>query len=377
MNKQTEKSKPIRVLHVVGRMDRGGTEALLMNLLRTIDRNTIIFDFIEQTPDPCDYDQEILDLGGKIYRCPTIGPGRIVKYVLWWIDFLKNHPEYYIVHGHSRGSGPFYLTIARMMGRKTIIHCHSNSYGTGIRAFGRFLWQFPLHFVPEYYFACSKDAGYSQYGRHKKFKVILNGIETEKYHFDPLKRNAIREELAISKDCALIGYVARLEHVKNHTYLLDVFKALKEKEFSAKLIFVGQGSLKNELEEKARKLSIYDDVLFAGLRTDVNELLQAMDIFVMPSLYEGLPLVLVEAQAAGLPCVVSDTALSEEIIITDNIVGLSLEDGPGRWAEVVEEQLRNTSVRGDTTAQIVSAGFDIRTTRDYLTGFYQSLYNER
>ena len=168
-------TEKIYVLHVVGRMDRGGTETLLMNLLRTVDRSVFQFDFVEQTQDKCDYDEEIIRLGSKIYRCPTISPTNLNSYRSWWKSFFDKHKEYRIVHGHSRGSAPIYLDEANKADRVTIANCHSNSHGKGVKGAIRYLWQLPLRSIADYNFACSYDSAISQFGKKSEFKVIKNG----------------------------------------------------------------------------------------------------------------------------------------------------------------------------------------------------------
>ena len=178
----------INVLHVVGRMDRGGTEALIMSLLRKVDRTKYQYDIVEQTEDICSHDQEIQALGSVIYRCPTISLLGLSAYRKWWRRFFEEHDEYQIVHGHSRGSAPIYLREAHRAGRITIAHCHSNSYGKGLKGVIRKIWQTPLRNMADINLACSHDSGISQYGRSNPFIVINNGIEPEKFAFNKVKR---------------------------------------------------------------------------------------------------------------------------------------------------------------------------------------------
>ena len=305
----------IKILHVVGQMDRGGTETLLMNLLRILDRSRFQFDFVEQTQRRCDYDDEIEALGSQIYRCPTISIRNLKSYRTWWRSFFREHPEYKIVHGHSRGSAPIYLDEAKKAGCVTILHCHSNSYGKGLSGFLRFVWQIPLHWMADYNFACSKDAGISQFGKRAHFDVIKNGILSKCFSWSTETRASIRKEYGI-ENALVIGNVARFEKPKNHIFLLDIFKEIKTVRQDAKLLLVGKGSMEKEIRSKASCYGMLDDIIFAGVREDVQKVLQAMDVFVFPSLYEGLPLALLEAQSTGLPCFISDT-VSQEAVITD------------------------------------------------------------
>lgn len=366
--------EPIKILHVVGRMDRGGTEALLMNLLRTVDREKFQYDFVEQTEDICDYDEEILDLGSKIYRAPHISVGNLKQYRNWWRKFYQEHPEYQIIHGHSRGSGPIYLSEARKAGRITIAHCHNNSHGKGIRGVVRYVWQLPLRRAADYNFACSHDSGISQFGRNGAFQVVKNGIQTDKYMWNPEKRAEIRASLGLD-EAFVVGNVARFVEQKNHTFLVEVFHEIKKARPEAKLMLVGQGHLEPCVRNQLEHLGILEDTLFMGVRSDVPELLQAMDVFVLPSLFEGLGIVNIEAQAAGLPCFVSAKVVPPEVKLTDLMHYIPLEQSPAYWAEYILSHAVPVEQRCDQSQAIIDAGFDIRTTAEQLNNFYMDVLN--
>lgn len=360
---------PIKILHVVGRMDRGGTEALLMSLLRTIDRTKFQYDFVEQTEDLCDYDKEILSLGSTIYRVPHISPINLGRYRAWWRSFFRDHPEYRIVHGHSRGSGPIYLDEARKAGRITIAHCHNNSHGKGIKGLIRYIWQLPLRYAADYNFACSNDSGISQFGKKGKFEVVKNGIQTEKYTWDPTVRRRVREIMGL-QDSFVVGNVARFVEQKNHKYLVSVFSEIKKRKPNAKLLLVGQGSLEDEVRKQLQELSLLDDAVFTGIRSDVNELMQAMDVFVLTSYFEGLGIVNIEAQAAGLPCFASAKVIAPEVKLTELMHFISLEESPDHWAEYILSHAIAVEERQNQRQAIIDAGFDIRTTAEQLNNFY-------
>lgn len=363
-------SEMIRVLHVVGRMNRGGTEALLMNLLHTVDRERFQYDFVEQTEDVCDYDEEILSLGSQIYRCPHISATSLTMYRKWWRDFYREHPEYRIIHGHSRGSAPIYLDEAKKAGRITILHCHNNSHGKGIKGAIRFVWQLPLRTLAHYNFACSYDSGISQFGRKERFAVIKNGIRAEKFAWNPQIRACVREKLGLENKI-VIGNVARFVEQKNHGFLLEIFYHIQAQCPEAVLLLVGQGPLEEKLRLRAEELGISGKLLFAGVRSDVHELMQAMDVFVLPSLFEGLGIVNVEAQAAGLPCFVSDKVVPPEVDITNLMHHISLNASPEEWARQILAGMVPLKNRRNTTAEIVAAGFDIQSTCRELCDFYE------
>lgn len=362
----------IKVLHVVGRMDRGGAEALLMNLLRSIDRTKFQYDFVEQTEDICDHDEEILASGSKIYRVPHISVKNLKQYRMWWRTFFQQHPEYRIVHGHSRGSAPIYLDEANRAGRITIAHCHNNSHGKGLKGFIRFIWQLPLRNMADYNFACSMDSGLSQFGSRGKFELVKNGIQTEKYKWNMTYREKHRQALGV-ENSFVVGNVARFEPQKNHEFLIRVFAEIKKRQKNAKLLLVGQGTLEEEIRKQIRVLGLEEDVLFTGVRADVNELLQAMDVFVFPSHFEGLPLAMVEAQTAALPCFASEKAITPEVKLTDLVHFISLQESPAYWADTILANSIPPEQRRDTRQDIVAAGFDIQSTCDWLCRFYEGV----
>lgn len=365
----------MKILHVVGRMDRGGTEALLMNLLHTVNREQYQFDFVEQTQEECDYDQEILSLGSKIYRCPHISLGSLKEYRKWWREFFAEHPEYRIVHGHSRGSAPIYLDEAKKAGRVTILHCHSNSHGKGIKGLTRYIWQLPLRKLADYNFACSFDSGVSQFGKNSEFKVIKNGIRTERFAWNPEIRARVRKEFGIENNL-VVGNVSRFEEPKNHMFLVEVFAEILKKAPNARLMLVGQGSLEQQIRQKAAGLAVLDQIVFTGLRSDVNEILQAMDVFVLPSLFEGLGIVNIEAQAAGLPCFVSDKVVPPEVDVTDLMHHIPLEESPEEWAKQILAGVISVEDRRDRSGEIVASGFDVRSTCKQLCEFYEGVWKD-
>lgn len=359
----------IRVLHVVGRMDCGGTESLLMSILRVVDKEKFQYDFVEQTMDKCDHDDEIISLGSKIYRCPKIALNNIKDYRLWWRKFFKEHPEYRIIHGHSHGSAPIYIDEANRAGRITIFHCH-NPYEKNLKGAVSFIWQYPLRKKPDYLFACSADAGRSLFGKKSQFDVIKNGIQTEKFLWNKEIRQQVRKIYNL-KDEFVVGNVARFVDQKNHKFLIDIFREILKKKENSRLMLVGYGELEEEIKEKVKSLGIEDKVIFTGVKNNVNELLQAMDVFVLPSLFEGLGIVNIEAQAAGVPCFVSDKVVPKDVRITDLLEFISLNDSPKIWADRVIDGYLQKNERNNMYEEIVKSGFDIKNTSDWLCSFYE------
>lgn len=362
--------EPIRVLHIVGQMNRGGTETLLMSLLRMTDRTQYQYDFVEQTAAPCDYDEEILALGSRIFRCPTIRPTNLYAYRRWWRDFFRQHPEYRIVHGHSRGSAPIYLDEANRAGKITIVHCHNNSFGFGVKGVIRRIWQQPLKRIGDYNFACSEESGISQFGKNAQFKVLRNGIDTPQFVWNMAVREKVRREMSLFGHLVL-GNVARFEEQKNHAFLIDIFYEVQKLRPEARLMLVGGGTLEAEIRQRAERLGVLDKIIFTGVRSDVNELLQAMDVFVLPSHFEGLGIVNIEAQAAGLPCFVSAKVVPPEAKVTELLQYIPLEAGAKAWAEQIVAGAIPPEVRRDTSEEIICAGFDIHSTAEELERFYR------
>lgn len=362
----------IRVLHVLGGLDRGGAESMVMNLYRTIDRKQIQFDFITHTNRCQAYTEEIENLGGKIYYFPAFNGLNYFKMKRLWKFFFKNHPEYKILHSHVRSYASLYLPIARRAGIKTIIHSHNTSSGRGLKALVKFLMQRGLRKNVDYYFACSDVAGKWLFGekitKQTNYFLLKNAIDVKKYAYSELSRKKIRDELNLNGKF-VIGHIGRFHPQKNHTFLIDIFAEIHKKNLDSVLVLVGIGELMNSVKEKVAKLNLSDSVIFTGVRADVNDLLSAFDTFLFPSLFEGLPVTLVEAQAAGIPCFVSDTVTSE-IAISELVRFLPINQGTKPWVDAIENFL---PIKRDVSEQISLAGYNIQVTSVSLTIFYQKM----
>lgn len=360
-------SGPNRVLQVFARMNRGGAETMIMNIYRNIDRTKLQFDFIVHTKEKCDFDDEISSLGGEIYRMPRYNGKNHFKYKREWHDFFKKHPEYKIIHSHVRSTAAIYLEIAKKYGLITIAHSHSISSGKGIKAVVKNLLQIPIRYVADYLFACSHEAGKWLFGRKANYKIVKNGIDIDRFIFSETVRSKIRNQLGIG-DKFVIGHVGRFSLPKNHSFLIEIFYEIQKHISNAVLLLIGQGSLRPEIETKVKVLGIQDKVLFIGVVPNVNDYMQAMDVFVFPSFFEGFPVVLVEAQASGLPCFVSDK-ITNETSITDIIRYIPLEKSPEYWAKEILHHTQNFE-RKSHHYKVAEAGFDIRNTINFLQEFY-------
>lgn len=357
---------PIRILHIVTYMGRGGLETMLMNYYRAIDRNRIQFDFLTHRDFRADYDDEIEALGGRIYRLPNLNP--FSRSYLDALDhFFAEHPEYRIVHSHLDCMSAIPLKAARKHGVPVrIAHAHSSRQDRDLKYPLKLLFKRGIARQATQLFACGREAGKWMFGTDD-FRVLNNAIDAERYRFDPKVRQEVRSELGIPADALVAGHVGRFMAPKNHGFLLRIFAELPD---HARLLLVGDGELRAENEQLAEVLGIRDQVIFAGLRSDVDRMLQAMDVFVFPSLYEGLPLSIIEAQAAGLPCLISDK-VPIECKKTELVTQIPLDASPAKWAEAVLSAAKMP--RENTLSQIREAGFDIRANAEWLQNYYLSV----
>ena len=361
----------MRVLQIFGALNCGGAETMLMNLYRKIDKQKIQFDFVKHTKEECFYDKEIISLGAEIYSCPKYNVLNHFSYIKWWKNFFKNHPEYTIIHSHVRSTASIIFKIAKSHGRTTIAHSHSTSNGGGIKAVIKKFFQKKIVKWADHYFACSKDSGEWLYGldvvKSEKFKILPNAVDIEKFFYNETIRNKLRSEFKIQNDF-VVGHIGRFTEVKNHNFLIDIFEKLHQVKPNSKLILVGTGELRNEIEYKVKTLNLIDNVLFLGVRSDVYDLVNIFDCFIFPSKWEGLPVTLVEVQANGLPVVMSDI-ITDEIALTSLSVKVPLSVDIEIWVNKILNTERNQS----EVHKIADAGFDINKTVLWLQDFYLSI----
>ena len=370
----------MRVLHVIGAMDCAGTETFLMNLYHNIDRNKVQFDFVVHTEKQMFYEKEIFLLGGKIFRVPQFKGYNIFTYKKWWDNFFNNHQEYAIVHGHIGSTASIYLSVANKYNYYTIAHSHAtHEKGISLMRIEFALATCTTRYIADYFMACSKQAGIDRYGKKivnsDCFQVINNGIECDKYIFSNKIRDKVRKSNNIDQNTIIIGHVGRFTEAKNHKKIIDVFNCFHKKHQNAVLWLFGEGELKQEIEDKVKELRISRSVCFKGLSSHISEELQAMDVFLFPSLFEGLGIALIEAQASGLPCVVSNAIQDEADIKAGLIKKLDLNLSDDKWASALEEMLHRNRV--DTSAYVKQAGFDIKSVANKLQNFYLETLNNR
>lgn len=241
----------IRVLHMIGSLEIGGSQAMVMNIYRNIDRSKIQFDFIVDHPENAFFSEEITQLGGKIYYFPSFKGNNYYEIKKTWNNFFKEHPEYKILHSHVRSYASLYLPIAKKYGLKTIIHSHSTSNGSGIKALVKQILQYPLRFQADYFFGCSKIAGEWLFGKKvvnsAKYYMVKNAINLNDYCSTD-KREYYRKMIN-AKDDIVFGHVGRLHEAKNHEFLLEVFKKIHFQNPNTKLVIIGEGELRSSIEK--------------------------------------------------------------------------------------------------------------------------------
>jgi glycosyltransferase involved in cell wall biosynthesis len=372
---------PIRILHVVGGMDRGGVETWLMHVLRNIDRQQFQMEFLVHTDRRCAYDDEIESLRSRLHFCPS--PSKPFQYRRNFLRILREHGPFDVVHSHVHSFSGYVLRLAKSAGIATrIAHSHSDTSSLdGTSLFHRRLYlNVVRRWIRQYAsrkVAVSKEAASNLYGRHwasdSTVSVLHCGIDLGPFAHVP-DRAQLRRELGYGPDEFTIGHVGRFETVKNHEFLLRLHANIVRDVPTARLLLIGQGSLETHLRSLAVQLGIADRVTFAGTRADVARILMgAMDVFVMPSLYEGLSLAAVEAQAAGIPTVLSDKFPAEVDIGCGLVHFVSLQKTPPQWAQNILQHASRVRVnRADALAHINRTVFNIEASVNGLQKLYSS-----
>lgn len=360
----------VRILHVVTYMGRGGLETMLMNYYRNIDRDKIQFDFLTHRCFEADYDKEIEALGGKIYHLPNLNPFSH-KYLKALDHFFKEHPEYKIIHSHLDCMAGIPLKYAKKNGVPVrIAHAHNSNQTKDKKYFLKLLFK---RNIPEYatnLFACSENAGKWMFNGNK-FSVLNNAIDAKRYAYNEKARINIRTEFGILDDTFVIGHVGRFFEQKNHRFLVEIFAQIHQRNPSSVLMLVGDGELRDQVEEQIQRKGLSESVIFTGVQADVSRFYQAMDVFVFPSLYEGLGIVAVEAQSSGLPCVISDGVPNECIVTTNLVTQKKLSDSAEEWASHILE--RCSLPREDHSLEVTASGYDIGETSRWLEEFYLTI----
>lgn len=364
----------IRVLHVIGKMDRAGAETMLMNLYRNMDHSVIQFDFITFTEQEGDYDAEITELGGKIIPILASNP---IKRMLKLHKFLRQNPEYKIVHAHTLLSNAFHLLAAKGAGVKhRISHSHNTSNGKSsiIKNMYEKWALITNNILANHKIACGQQAAEYLFGTSKGVWILPNAVDIKKMMTVASRsRDYISQEFK-DNDVKILQ-IGRLIEVKNHQFSIQVAEALKKRGIDFTIYFVGQGPLENALKKQVKKRNLEDKIVFLGLRTDITELMASADYMIMPSFHEGFPVVLVESQAVGLTSIVSNRISSE----VDLKLGL-VEFLPINTIEVWVDRLLENNVQGFRESEIISTlqsnGFDVCSNAYNLSKIYIEIVSQ-
>ncbi len=366
--------EPIRILHMIGSLNVGGSQSMIINLHRAIDRSKIQFDYIIDHSNHLYYEAEIKKLGGKIYSLPSFRGSNILSLRKIWKVFFKEHPEYKILHSHVRSYASLYLPIARKAGVLTVIHSHSTSNGHGFLSIIKSIMQYPLRYQADHFFACSKEAGTWLFGRNvvdgERFHMLQNAIDVEKYRFDQKLRDEYREKLGLGNKKTFI-HIGRFHPAKNHVFLLNLFAEIHKRDCNTILLLAGDGELRSVIEKQIVNLNIQSSVLLLGCRNDVPNLLQASDCFLFPSVWEGLGMVAVEAQSVGVPCLCS-TGIPKSVAVVPGLCHFISTDNISKWLEMA---CNSVPLYKDVSEYVKMAGYDINETAKKMESFYLNEWN--
>ena len=362
-------SEPIRVLHMIGSLNIGGSQTMIINLHKAIDKSKVQFDYVIDHPDHLYFASVVKSLGGKIFTLPAFKGYNFLDVRKAWKKFFQEHPEYKILHSHVRSYASIYLPIAKKAGLKTIIHSHSTSNGKGIGAVVKRIMQYPLRWQADYFFGCSKEAGMWLFGdkvvSSPMYRILQNAIDTEQYKFNPEIRKEYRENLGLGDKKTFI-HVGRFHPAKNHQFLLNLFSKIHKFDLNTVLLLAGDGELRSAIEKQIADLCIRDSVILLGNRNDVPKLLQAADCFLFPSVWEGLGMAAVEAQAASIPCICS-TGIPKSVSIVTSLCHFVSTENVQKWIELAN---KTKPLLADSSVYVKNAGFDIKDVSKKMSIFY-------
>lgn len=382
----------INVLVLITVMDRAGAETMMMNYLRNINREKIHIDFLINRAEKADYEEEIEKLGSRVYHMCPLYPGKFRRYKKEFRQFLENHPEYKIIHSHLEERSYFALKIAKQMKVPIrIVHAHSMPKHFDIKMPVRYYFRKKVQKYCTHRFACGEEAAKWLFGTNacielkdavesgnlSAYPILMkNAVDTTEFYADETKRKKIRKQLKIKDKELVIGHIGRFTYEKNHPFLVDIFNIVNQYMPDSRLLLIGGGKPQKEVETKAnikkkvKQLGINSKVKFLGVRDDINDLMNGMDILVMPSISEGFPVTLMEAQSAGLRCLVSDR-VSYQCNVTEEMQYMSLEQGEEEWANKILSFCTLQLNAEEMNEKVKVAGFDIKQNAEWLEKFYE------
>ena len=390
---EKNREEPVRVLHVLGTLNMGGAESRTMDLYRHIDREKLQFDFLIHTTQPQFYEKEVRELGGHIYTLPRFTGKNYPEYRAAAAAFFKEHHEFAAVEGHMTSTASIYLPQAKKYGIRTIAHARSAGTASGIKGAATRLLRSSLASKADVLLACSPEAGRAVFGEKAvergRVEIVPNAVEVSAYRFNAESRERIRKEFGIRENTFVLGHVGRFDDMKNHRFLVELLDRLvngEKREMDYCLLMVGTGQLMDQIRQQAAQAGLSDRCVFAGTCAPERtaQIYQAFDAFVFPSLYEGLPGTVIEAQSAGLPCLIADT-ITKEVCLTPLVSRLSLQE-PERWIDALEvlekrradnpwekESSKREVRSAEAAQQLDEAGFDIIGQAERMQAWYLSM----
>lgn len=366
----------IRILHSVSYMSRGGIETMLMNYYRKIDRNKVQFDFLCNSYKEGAYDKEIIEMGGRIFRTPGFSPLKRGAYKKYMRQLFKEHPEYKIVEAHNGPLGRYAMKAAKDSGIPVrIYHAHGADIPFDIKWPIKYYCMKMLKYSMNEHFICSEKAGRFYMGDKVidsgNFHFIPNAIQVRDFVYNESVRNSLRKEYNLD-DKFVVGHIGRLSLQKNHIFILKVFAHLLKINPSVHLVLVGGGEWHDKVIKWIEEYKIGDHVTLTGVVSNPQVWYQAFDVFFMPSLWEGLPVTGIEAQAADLPCLFS-SAITREVEILPKAEFMSLNEPQDKWADKLNDMLLNIQSRKDQTELITNSHYNIEHEAKRLQELYINL----
>lgn len=363
--------KAVKVLHMIGSLNVGGSQAMMMNLLGAIDRSRVEIDFVIDHPNELYFADMARSLGAKIYVMPAFSGKNALTIKKAWKEFFEEHTEYRVLHSHVRSYASIFIPVAKKMGVKTIIHSHSTSNGGGIKSLVKKIMQYPLRRRADYFFGCSQRSGEWLFGKKivkgDRYFNLPNSIDVSKFHFDENIRDGVRCLLKLGDKRTFI-HVGRLHEAKNHEFLIDVFSKIHDTDPNTVLLCLGDGDLMKPVCEKIAALGLTDSVKMLGSHPDIERYLMAADVFLFPSRWEGVPVTVVEAQAAGLPCIVSDR-ITDDVCVLELVKKLPIDQGVDCWVDAA----LGAGGRENVAETIIKAGYDVKNNAEWLEKFYTKI----
>lgn len=370
-----------RVLHIIGGMNRAGAETMMMNIYREINKDQLQFDFLVYNNDKQDYEDEILSLGGRVIHMPIKdGICGSIKSIHDIRRVIKTYGPYCAIHAATLHNSAFALLAASgIKNCKKIVHSHNTANTVNpsiIKKIYNFTTKCIIRHLSDECLACGQEAGEYLFGKKrfdKKGIILNNSVDIDRF-YDVSSDNIInvKNALGIKDGELVIGSIARISQVKNHRRMIEIALELKKRGIPFKMIFVGRGDLEKELKELTKRLDLVPHIIFAGVRSDIPVLMHIFDVFLMPSLFEGNPVTLIEAQSAGLPAVISDV-ITEKIDLGLGLINqVSLNDNNNRWVEMILSINKSILPKETIKNSLRAKGYDLT----YNTNLLCNIYNK-